>query len=220
MNKHKMRFTSILVLLLFACNTIWAQDDYSFYLQKARQSLAEGDCDGAQRSYNVYKELSGYRNTSIEESIYDCQRNQSKVIPQTRTIPQGYVDLDLPSGTLWKSYNESGFYSYQEAVNKFGSKLPTRDQFEELIDNCTWVWNGAGYRVTGRNGNFIVLPAAGGRTKNRGDVKDVGTNGDYWSSISRDTNPEDAAVLAISASYHFTLWHYKKHGFSVRLVWN
>ena len=303
MKKNIWLIATIAVMVL--SHDLYAQDDYGFYLQKARQRLAEDDCDGAQRNYNVYKELTGIVNADLENDINECQErkdnetqqnqelktqyeivkneinnlsqaeaknvcydlnmnlpltanyktellkeaangydsknnarldeidraikkcekgqptdrqsNQPPVAPQTRTIPQGYVDLGLPSGTLWKSYNESGFYSYQQAVNRFGSNLPTRDQFEELINNCTWVWNGAGYRITGSNGNSIFLPAAGGRTKNRGNVKDVGTVGEYWSSVSK--NSEDAYILAISATYNFTLGHLKKHGFSVRLVW-
>lgn len=42
---------------------------------------------------------------------------------------------------------------------------PTRDEGEELINNCTWIWiqrNGRyGYHVTGPNGNSIFLPASG-----------------------------------------------------------
>ena len=42
--------------------------------------------------------------------------------------PAGYVDLGLPSGTLWKDKNEEGgFYTYDQAVSKFGNKLPTKD---------------------------------------------------------------------------------------------
>ncbi|MBP5650137.1 MAG: hypothetical protein J6X01_03555, partial [Bacteroidales bacterium] len=78
-----------------------------------------------------------------------------------------FVDLGLPSGTKWKSSNEmgngSGFYTFDEAVSAFGSQLPTKEQCEELIDKCTWTWQSNGsYKVTGPNGNSIILPAAGG----------------------------------------------------------
>ena len=94
-----------------------------------------------------------------------------------------YVDLGLPSGTLWKSKNEKGmYYTYEEAVSQFGDKLPTREQFAELRAFCTWTWNGKGYVVKGDNGNSIVLQAAGYRSCN-GNVNFVGTYGVYWSSI-------------------------------------
>ena len=93
-----------------------------------------------------------------------------------------YVDLGLPSGTLWKSKNEKGmYYTYDGAVSQFGDKLPTREQFAELQACCTWTWNGKGYVVKGENGNSIVLQAAGERGCD-GDVGGVGQRGYYWSS--------------------------------------
>ena len=100
-----------------------------------------------------------------------------------------YIDLGLPSGTLWKESNEGGdyaYYTFDEAINKFGNKLPTKQQLEELISKCTWRWTGSGYKVIGPNGNSIWLPAAGCRYCD-GDVDDVGTYGYFWSSSSGDS---------------------------------
>lgn len=95
---------------------------------------------------------------------------------------QGLVDLGLPSGILWKNKNEDGgFYTYEQALNKFRNKLPTKEQFEELKNECQWSWLGNGYKVTGPNGNSIVLPAAGGRNCDGGVLR-VGSYGGYWSS--------------------------------------
>ena len=96
-----------------------------------------------------------------------------------------YVDLGLPSGTKWKAVNEEGgFYTYEESVKKFGDKLPTKEQMEELKDRCVWTWADKGYKVTGPNGNSIFLPAAGDRICD-GGVYGVGYDGNYWSSTSR-----------------------------------
>ena len=95
-----------------------------------------------------------------------------------------YVDLGLPSGTLWYSKNEGGDhtrYTYDEAISNFGSKLPTEEQLEELKNQCTWTWTGSGHKVVGPNGNSIYLPAAGFRFCG-GYVDDVGSHGKYWSS--------------------------------------
>ena len=93
-----------------------------------------------------------------------------------------FIDLGLPSGTLWRDANETDdYFTYEEAVNRFGDKLPTKEQMEELKDKCQWTWNGNGYKVTGPNGNSIVLPAAGCRGCN-GSVGSVGSAGFYWSS--------------------------------------
>ena len=100
-----------------------------------------------------------------------------------------YVDLGLPSGTKWKTVNEPypndahGFYTYDEAMEKFGSNLPTKEQFEELEEKCIWTWDDTkqGYQVTGPNGNSIFLPASGFRGCD-GGVNVVGSYGYYWSS--------------------------------------
>ena len=93
----------------------------------------------------------------------------------------GYTDLGLPSGTIWKNFNATGFYTYDEAVSKFGNRLPTKEQWDELKAECQWTWNGSGYKVTGPNGNSIFLPAAGEKDLND-SISEIGTYGNYWSS--------------------------------------
>ena len=99
------------------------------------------------------------------------------------------VDLGLPSGTLWYAKNEGGDYArytYDEAVNKFGNKLPTKEQLEELKNQCTWTWTGSGCKVVGPNGNSIYFPAEGDRSC-LGNVRSVGSIGYYWSSTRRES---------------------------------
>lgn len=75
-----------------------------------------------------------------------------------------FVDLGLPSGTEWKRENEvANYLTYNQAMNYFGDNVPTREQYQELIDLCRWEWTGKGYKVIGLNGNFIYFPALGGR---------------------------------------------------------
>ena len=127
-----------------------------------------------------------------------------------------YVDLGLPSGTLWKSKNEKGmYYTYDEAVSQFGDKLPTREQFAELQAFCTWTWNGKGYVVKGDNGNSIILPAAGRRNCN-GDVRYVGTYGGYWSSTPY--NSDYAWFLDFDSSKVLRSYNDRCLGLSVRFV--
>ena len=107
-------------------------------------------------------------------------------------------------------------YTYDEAVSRFGNKLPTVQQIEELKNECEWTWTGNGYKVTGPNGNSIFLPAAGGRQKN-GNVYNVGTNGYYWSSTP--SGSDYARFLLFHSSElgnHYRT--YRSEGYSVRLV--
>ena len=128
--------------------------------------------------------------------------------------PAGYVDLGLPSGTLWKDKNENGFYDYDAAVRSFGSKLPNKEQLEELKNSCQWTWTGSGYKVTGPNGNSIALPAAGFRDGT--SVYLVGTYGDYWSSTP--SGSDYAYSLYFDGSYLYMDYYFRDYGLSVRLV--
>ena len=129
-----------------------------------------------------------------------------------------YVNLGLPSGTLWKNKNEEGgFYTYEQAVNRFGDNLPTVEQFQELKERCRWSWNGSGYKVTGPNGNSIVLPASGYRECS-GYVGHEGDRGHYWSS---SPNVSDGAWDLDFNSDEVYIDYYKRcSGRSVRLVRN
>ena len=133
----------------------------------------------------------------------------------TKSVPQGYTDLGLPSGKLWKNFNATGFYTYDEAVSQFGNRLPTKADWEELKAECQWSWTGSGYKVTGPNGNSITLPAAGYR-RCTGSVGYVGSGGDYWSSTSNGS--EGAWYLHFGSSGVGASWSSRCYGKSVRLV--
>lgn len=129
-----------------------------------------------------------------KEAIRAEQARQAEIARQKEAERQAellkYVDLGLPSGILWKNANEGGDYArytYNEAVSRFGNKLPTKEQLVELKDKCTWTWTGNGCKVTGPNGNSIFLPAAGYRDCS-GDVNYVGTLGYFWSSTPSDSD--------------------------------
>lgn len=162
-------------MMLICCPMLHAQD----FLLKAKNYLDAGDCKKAQRAYDAYKVEHPYGNADVERRIAECGKELQK------PIPAGYVDLGLPSGTLWKNKNEEGrFYTYDEAVGTFGSDLPNKNQFEELISECQWTWTGGGYKVVGSNGNYIVLPVV----SFRGCEGDVNNNScsEYWSLSPSD----------------------------------
>ncbi len=133
-----------------------------------------------------------------------------------RLKAQGFVDLGLSSGTLWKDKNEEGgLYTYDQAISKFGDKLPTKEQLEELENSCQWTWTGNGYKVVGPNGQSIVLPAAGFRGYD-GSVYYVGSRGLYWSSTPLGS--DDAWYLDFDSGEVGVEYDYRSGGYSVRLV--
>lgn len=101
----------------------------------------------------------------------------------------------------WGETEENGSYAtvdsdisgteYDVAHVKWGGnwRMPTFDDINELLDNCTTEWttlNGVnGRKFTSKiNGNSIFLPAAGSRWN--GELGRVGTGGYYWSSTPND----------------------------------
>lgn len=75
-----------------------------------------------------------------------------------------YVDLDLPSGTLWSSrYVNDSYLSqnrlpYKEALEL---SIPTKEQFEELCSECFASYilkkDFHGIQLLGKNGKSIVI---------------------------------------------------------------
>lgn len=128
-----------------------------------------------------------------------------------------FVDLGLPSGKLWATENvknengDEGHFTFDEAVETFGKNLPSMDDWEELIDNCSYKWNKKkkGFDITGANGNFIFLPAADYRS---------GDSVYYWSS---SVYTEYLAYYVLFDSGDLKPQYYFSNryvGFSVRLV--
>ena len=150
-----------------------------------------------------------------------CAEEPEKYAEGARFIAQDYVyvDLGLPSGTLWKYKNEEdGLYSYDQAMAKFGNNLPTKEQLEELKNSCSWMWNGSGYKVTGPSGESITLPAAGIRNRD-GSTNYVGSYGYYWSSTPDGS--EYAWHLCFFPSVVGYMGNFMRcYGLSVRLVQN
>ena len=132
---------------------------------------------------------------------------------KARLEAQGYVDLGLPSGTWWQKEREDGFYSYEEAQTKFGNNLPTNEQFQELLDNCTWTWNGHGYDVKGTNGCIISFPAVG---YYRYDGLNIG--GNYYSMYLTSTPMK--IIGSTYAHEEIPLFYvaYKKE--DIRILWS
>lgn len=72
---------------------------------------------------------------------------------------------------------------YDVARKQWGDnwRMPSRKEFNELADNCRWVWmKRLGYKIIGPNGRFIILPAAG--YKIGYDVSGIGEFGRYWTA--------------------------------------
>lgn len=89
-------------------------------------------------------------------------------------------------------------------------RMPTKDEWQELIDNCTWVWtslNGVnGYLVTSKKPRFagrsIFLPVTGCYQEKL--INDTDSRGDYWSS-SLNTKLSTTACRCVFTKDFFEL---------------
>lgn len=112
-----------------------------------------------------------------------------------------YVDLGLPSGTLWADRNVGAendcVMGELRNAPKGNPQIPNVYDFLELIDakNCTWEFKGivkgedfiSGYKVTSKkNGNSIFLPYYDALIE--GEVENQVPMSIYWSS-EVETNP-------------------------------
>ena len=139
-------------------------------------------------SCNIYIHINDGNNDIVSEMIPTYQST-----PNTATVEA--VDLGL--SVKWASCNVGAYssesygsyYTWSETKNIDFSdnwRMPTASEMRELRDNCDWRWANVndiyGYRVTGKNGNSIFLPASGFKLNNR--TFDEGSYGYYWSSGS------------------------------------
>ena len=108
-----------------------------------------------------------------EDGYRDGYKDRENEIPvNQRDNKTEYIDLGLPSGTLWsKDYERRDgnvlFLPYCEASQK---NIPTKEQLEELISCCVWDCERSDNSTSGTlqmakcvgpNGNVIYFPAKG-----------------------------------------------------------
>ena len=102
----------------------------------------------------------------------DGYKDREEEIPvDLRDNRTEYVDLGLPSGTLWakgfeKDDDNSMYFPYIQTKRY---NIPTKKQWEELVTDCKWgVFNGV-VRCTGKNGAWIDFGKTGGLSPSYND---------------------------------------------------
>lgn len=100
-------------------------------------------------------------------------------------------------------------------------RMPTVEEFEELIENCDIVWTTltgfTGRKFTSKkNGNSIFLPATGYR--NYDSINNAGAFGYYWSSSCPTDYPGNAYTLGFESDGVYETDFCRYQGLSVRPV--
>ena len=133
---------------------------------------------------------------------------------------------DVDNCKTWKRSLSDirGNSSYDAARANWGGnwRLPTKSEYDELLNNCDRQWttlNGVkGMRFTSKkNGNSVFFPAAGWRLGT--STYHVGEGGYYWSSTPYESNTQTAYSLYFdSGGGASTDWGNRYFGHTVRPV--
>ena len=107
----------------------------------------------------------------LQEEMWQRKRQETAAIADSLKKLDCFVDLGLPSGTMWKVKSEKiissqNAFTYNEAYLLFGKNIPTKKQCQELIEHCRFIemlekGKLSGYVVIGPNGNSIYLNELG-----------------------------------------------------------
>ena len=76
-------------------------------------------------------------------------------------------------------------------------RMPTKEEFAELLAECEITELPDGLKFTAKNGNYIILPFGGFR-KEDGTIKSVGSYGYYWTNELSENESSKAKDLIIS----------------------
>ena len=150
---------------------------------------------------NVLKEAfakvyaDGYRN-----GYKDCQDHVSVNL---RICNTEYVDLGLPSGTLWSSDYEKidGETIYQTYENAETMSIPTNEQCKELLELCDWeseISSGSMRQLKkiiciGPNGNLIHFQVKGFITSDK--IIYEWSDSVFWIKTDNPNGSERNAVI-------------------------
>lgn len=154
-------------------------------------NLTKGTFAEQAEEEKIKAEEEARKKAKAEQQRKEEERQKAEEAAINATLrSQGWIDLGLLSGTLWKDKNDmGGFYTYEQAIDRFGNSIPTKEQFEELINTCRWEWIGNGYNVIGPNGDSIFFPACGFTWCDRKrETRLAGRSGSYWSRTKYEGN--------------------------------
>ena len=118
-----------------------------------------------------------------------------------------YTEMNCTSYGL-NMQDIAGDPQYDAARANWGAtwKVPSKKDFEELMNECTWEWmviNGKGCKkVTGPNGNYIILPITGYQYGTSFYMEDFGY---YWTSTPISTYEQFSYDFFFDEEYNLSM---------------
>lgn len=166
------------------------------------QAIAQAYMDGYQNGYK------------------DCEK---EIPAEFQKYMTEFVDLGLPSGTLWAADyeringNESIVYLPYDKASSLN--IPTKEQWEELFDICRWDFKYVSEKTTyficnGPNGNCIKFSCYGS-IQNEKNLTNY-TNALFWIRDESENLEKNAVCMYNQRQYVVKM--YKGYRLPVRLV--
>ena len=127
-------------------------------------------------------------------------------------VEDGFTWLKYCSTDGWHNFDGKTVLEPEDdaaSVSLGGNwRMPTREDWKELMDNCTWEWTTLfgvkGKEITSSiNGNSIFLPAAGYWYGT--EVEEDGQTGAYWSSSLSDDAPNYAYGICFPSDTNWAM---------------
>lgn len=192
-----------------------------WYIKAANQGNSIAQCSLGlcyYRGIGVSKDLQEAKKWFEKSASQGCEESRKYLkeldFSSISGVVNGHEFIDLGLSVKWATCNvgasnESDFGEYfnYPVINQkdwSGWRLPTKDEYEELLRDCSWSWtrvnDSMGYLVVGKNGNSIFIPAAG---NNRIHANEKGW---YWTSTPFNETQNKQSVLYISENEKKLAW--------------
>lgn len=134
-----MKKVIILTFCILSCFSYVNAQDYNEYLAVARQHLADGNIEKAQKAYSIYCNLSESRDIAFEQKIEESRlqkdwKSKCLIIPLDETtmiavqkIPAEQVPVSLSTANQYTELSTLGGFS--------DWRLPTKDELSKIISS-------------------------------------------------------------------------------------
>ena len=146
-----------------------------------------------QAAYEAEKRQRAAERERKNRQAEERRRAARKILVDSIASQTGYIDLGLPSGMKWKAKPEPNTCSFNMANLLYPGYLPSKQDFEELKENCTWeyvnVEGHRGYIATGKNGRKLFVP-----------------DQEYWTNLADEADERKAMRAEPNEYNHKFYW--------------
>jgi hypothetical protein len=177
---HKIKI-ALLAAIFFCSTAAWSQTDDNLskeVFKKITEAILKGDCDRAQRAYNVWKELTEKTNPDIEAEIEDCKNSDKK-----KPTPKLKIGQDFQGGRI-AYLDDSGIHGWVVTISDVTNEAVYWDIANKTCKELT-LDGYSNWRLPSREELKMILK----------HKKLFGMHSEYWSSTNYCTNVQERSSL-------------------------